>query len=378
MTEKPNRPREYDAVLGGKNPPPVNAAVLGGIEGVKKRLTANDELVRVEAIRDTMKYGEAGLDVAIASLKDKSPKVRRAVLNLLEEKLSHPKVKALSGEGIALVNHKLIETYREEFETVTVNEFGEIIKRDRRLTEMFAEDLGDGVQLEMVSIPGGSFMMGSPEDEEGRDGSESPQHKVNIPPFFLGRYSVTQQQYEAVMGYNPSYFKGANRPVEMINWNQATEFCQRLSQKTGRQYRLPSEAEWEYACRAGTTTPFCFGETITTDLANYYGKKTYGSAPEGVFRRQTTDVGSFPPNAFGLYDMHGNVWEWCQDVWHGNYNGAPTDGSAWESGGDSAFRVLRGGSWLFESCRCADRFLRHASGSYHYDVGFRVALVPGL
>ncbi|NEP44130.1 MAG: formylglycine-generating enzyme family protein, partial [Okeania sp. SIO2H7] len=165
MTENQNRPREYDAVLGGNNPPPVNAAVLGGIEGVKRRLTFPDELVRVGAVKDTIKYGEAGLDLAIASLKDKSPQVRHAVLNLLQEKLTHPKVKTLLGKELKLVNNTLIKIYQEKFETVTVNARGEIIKRELAQAEIFVEDLGGGVKLEMVSIPGGSFLMGSPENE---------------------------------------------------------------------------------------------------------------------------------------------------------------------------------------------------------------------
>ena len=371
MTEKPNQPRKYDAVLGGKNSPPVNAAVLGGIEGVKMRLTAADELVRVAAVRDTVKYGEAGLDLAIASLDDNSPQVRWAAIYLLQEKLSHPKVKPL------LANGKLIAIYREEFETVTVNDRGEVVKREPRQAEILAEDLGRGVELEMVSIPGGSFLMGSPEGEGLNN--ERPQHQVNVPPFFLGKYPVTQKQYEAVMGNNPSHFKGANRPVECVSWKDATDFCRQLSQKTEKNYRLPSEAEWEYACRAGTTTPFSFGETITTDLVNYRGTITYGSAPKGIYREETTDVGSFPPNAFGLYDMHGNVWEWCEDVSHKNYNGAPTDGSAWESAGNSSFRMQRGGSWYFKhrNCRSANR-LRCVPGYCNNNLGFRVVLLPGL
>ena len=266
-----------------------------------------------------------------------------------------------------------------EFETVTVNAQGEIIKREPRQAEIFVENLGRGVELEMVSIPGGSFLMGSPKSEEGRRNNESPQHRVKVPPFFLGKYLVTQQQYEAVMGNNPSHFKGANRPVEYVNWDDATEFCKRLSHLTGKIYRLPSEAEWEYACRAGTTTPFYFGETITTDLVNYNGNFTYGSGLKGVYRERTTDVGSFPPNAFGLYDMHGNVWEWCQDVWHDNYNDAPTDGSAWESGGNSSYRLQRGGSWVYfpEHCRGAYRYGSVAGNCSNY-WGFRVVLLPGL
>jgi serine/threonine protein kinase len=164
------------------------------------------------------------------------------------------------------------------------------------------------------------------------------------------------------------------RPVEKVNWDKAIEFCNKLSQTTGKTYRLLSEAEWEYACRAGTTTPFHFGETITPDLVNYDGNNPYGAAPKGLYRQQTTDVGSFPPNAFGLYDMHGNVWEWCSDKWHDNYNGAPTDGSSWETGG-SEYRVQRGGSWDFDAvgCRCALRICGSADRRWRLR-GFRVAV----
>jgi formylglycine-generating enzyme required for sulfatase activity len=244
-------------------------------------------------------------------------------------------------------------------ELVTVNAQGQIISR-RPLPQVktFTEDLGNGVSLEMVAIPGGTFTMGSPSTEEERSDDESPQHQVTVKPFSMGKFEVTQAQYQAIMGNNPSRFKGANRPVETVSWNDAVEFCQRLSKKTGRTYRLPSEAEWEYAARAGTTTPFYFGETITADLANYNGNYTYASAPKGEYREQTTDVGSFPPNAFGLYDMHGNVWEWCLDTWHDNYNGAPTDGSAWIDKNDNqSQKLLRGGSWsdLPRDCRSAYR-----------------------
>jgi formylglycine-generating enzyme required for sulfatase activity len=156
---------------------------------------------------------------------------------------------------------------------------------------------------------------------------------------------------------------------------EAVEFCARLSKKTGKSYRLPSESQWEYACRAGTTTPFHFGETITLGLANYDSRYTYGIQPTTKYRQQTTEVGSFPPNAFGLYDMHGNVLEWCADVWHDNYNGAPADGSAWESGEDNSLRVLRGGSWNYipQTCRSASRswYLLNSTGKIY---GFRVAL----
>jgi formylglycine-generating enzyme required for sulfatase activity len=161
--------------------------------------------------------------------------------------------------------------------------------------------------------------------------------------------------------------------VEQVSWDDAVEFCQRLSKHTGREYRLPSEAEWEYACRAGTTTPFHFGSTITPDLANYDGNYTYGAGPKGKYREQTTDVGSLPPNALGLYDMHGNVWEWCLDHWHDTYEGAPTDGSAWLSSGESKLRLLRGGSWgsLPRNCRSALRYW-YARVNQYYSLGFRL------
>jgi len=240
------------------------------------------------------------------------------------------------------------------------------------------------IGLEMVAIPGGTFMMGSPPEELEHQEDESPQHSVTVQPFFMGKYPVTQAQWRFVaqlrpvnkeLNPDPSNFKGDNRPVEQVSWEDAVEFCLRLSQYTGRTYSLPSEAQWEYACRAGTTTPFHFGETITTDLANYNGNYAYGQGPTGVYREETTAVGSFGvANNFGLYDMHGNVWEWCQDHWHSNYEGAPTDGSAWLSNKeDSNRRLLRGGSWYNdpEVCRSA---CRHDSflGYDNDDIGFRV------
>jgi formylglycine-generating enzyme required for sulfatase activity len=232
----------------------------------------------------------------------------------------------------------------------------------------FLELLPGVPHLEMVSIPGGTFLMGSPESEPERDGDrESPQHQVTVESFFMGRYPVTQAQWRAVaalpqvtreLDRDPSRFEGDNRPVERVTWHDAVEFCARLSVHAGRQYRLPTEAEWEYACRAGTTTPFHFGETITSELANYSGTTTYADGPPGERRGETTPVDHFEgANAYGLTNMHGNVWEWCQDHWHSNYDGAPTDGSAWVEGGDSSQRVLRGGSWLNSPryCRSAYR-----------------------
>ncbi|MEM9276606.1 MAG: SUMF1/EgtB/PvdO family nonheme iron enzyme [Cyanobacteria bacterium P01_F01_bin.143] len=260
-----------------------------------------------------------------------------------------------------------------EFETVTVNDKGEEVSRSDHQAKFFKEDLGNGVILEMVSISAGEFEMGSPGGEKDRDSDESPQRKVSVPAFFMGRFAVTQSQYKAVIGNNPARFRGDPRPVERISWDEATKFCQKLSDKTGRNYRLPSEAEWEYACRAGTISPFHFGATLTSNLANYDGNFTYQSEPKGKYRQETTEVGSFPPNAFGLYDMHGNVWEWCLDYSHGNYNGAPIDGSAWLDDNDNDYRMLRGGSWLNDPwyCRSAGRGRYNPAQRYNY-FGLRV------
>ncbi|QIR40309.1 formylglycine-generating enzyme family protein [Tolypothrix sp. PCC 7910] len=271
------------------------------------------------------------------------------------------------------------------FETVTVNAQGKVIKKEQNQAFYFVESLGE-VRLEMVAIPGGQFLMGSPPDEPERDDDESPQHEVTVQPFFLAKYPVTQAQWRFVaqlpqinreLDPDPSEFQGDNRPVEQVSWDDAVEFCDRLSQYTGRPYRLPSEAEWEYACRAGTTSPFHFGETITTDLANYDGNYTYGDAPKGVYQGETTPVGSFGvANAFGLYDMHGNVDEWCMDNWHENYESAPKDGSAWLiDNNNNSHRLLRGGSWDYNPgiCRSADRY-NDLDADYRYNnIGFRVA-----
>ena len=215
------------------------------------------------------------------------------------------------------------------------------VQPDTMRAQSFMDNL-NGVPIEMVLVPGWIFRMGSPESEGPND--ERPQHQVAVPAFYMSKYEVTQAQYRAVMGVNPSEFQGDDLPVENVSWKDAMEFCNRASSITKRSYRLPTEAEWEYAARAGTTTIFAFGNSISSAQANFDGRNPYGGAPAGVYRQQTTPVGSYKPNAFGLYDMHGNVWEWCSDTYHNSYIGAPTDGSAWvESSGD---RVVRGGSWL--------------------------------
>jgi formylglycine-generating enzyme required for sulfatase activity/SpoVK/Ycf46/Vps4 family AAA+-type ATPase len=278
-----------------------------------------------------------------------------------------------------------------EFETISINRRGEIIERETKVAQYFNEDLGEGITLEMVVIPGGSFMMGSPEGEGYN--SEKPLHKVTVLPFFMGKYPITQAQWRAVAALpqvnrnlkpNPSYFKGDNLPVEQVSWYDAVEFCDRLSQHTGKSYRLPSEAEWEYACRAATTTPFHFGETITRELANYNSRRIFADEPQGESRNQTTPVKQFSANAFGLYDMHGNVWEWCLDDWHNNYEGAPTDGSPWfNNKNDNLYQksgsaVLRGGSWIYdpEGCRSAFRYVG-TRVNRNYTFGFRIVCAAG-
>ena len=243
----------------------------------------------------------------------------------------------------------------------------------------------DTLPLEMAAIPGGRFLMGSPVDEEGHDSRESPQHEVDIEPFFMGRYPVTQAQWWSVsampqiqreLNPSPSRFRGDRLPVEQVSWDDAVEFCGRLSAYTGRQYCLPTEAQWEYACRAGTTTPFHFGDTISTEVANYNGS-AYAAGPQGKTRGKTAPVDQLGiANSFGLSDMHGNVWEWCQDCWHGSYEGAPSDGQAWLTDGEVAHRILRGGSWFIYPghCRSASRDNSNPENRT-YNIGFRVSCV---
>jgi formylglycine-generating enzyme required for sulfatase activity len=262
-----------------------------------------------------------------------------------------------------------------EFETVTVDERGRVVQRDGHTGRGIVEDLGEGHALELMAIPGGRFLMGAAEGEGYPD--EHPQRAVRVAPFYLGRYPVTQKQWAAVMG-EPARcrFVGDRLPVENVSWRAAREFCRRLALRSRRRYRLPSEAQWEYGCRAGTTTAFAFGPTTSTELANYVGEQPpYRGGPPGIYRHTTTEVGSFPPNAFGLYDMHGNVWEWCADPWHEDYRGAPGTGRTWAAGGDTHWRVLRGGCWHDgpELNRSAARlkFDPHTGDDF---IGFRVAL----
>jgi formylglycine-generating enzyme required for sulfatase activity len=258
-------------------------------------------------------------------------------------------------------------------------------KSDSVRTTVYQEFLTDGIAITMVQIPSGSFQMGSPATEAERESNEGPQHEVQLQSFFLGQTQVTQAQWQEVANWppvdlklnpNPALYQGANRPVETVSWEEAMEFCRRLSKRTMLPYTLPSEAQWEYSCRAGNPSPFAFGHTLRPDLANYNGNFTYGSGPKGEFREKTTEVGSFAANAWGLHDMHGNVWEWCLDSWHETYKGAPPDGSAWTTDG-GANRLLRGGSWGSNprNCRSADR-LKRLLDTRDSAFGFRLCLFP--
>src|SRR5262245_44470498 len=263
------------------------------------------------------------------------------------------------------------------YEVVTADSRGLVLERRREFSQYFLEQIVPGITIEMLEIPGGTFLMGSVETElEGlkkvyvsgvenelkeslirRLQSETPQRLVKIKPMYMGKTEITQAQWRAVAAQpkvkrelisDPSNFKGGNRPVEKVSWEDAVEFCERLSRATGRKYRLPTEAEWEYAARAGTSTQFHFGDAISTDWSNFHGKYVFASSPKGGFNQQTVPVATYGvANAFGLYDMHGNVWEWCQDRWHENYASAPTDGQAWESEKDSIayLKTIRGGGW---------------------------------
>ena len=254
---------------------------------------------------------------------------------------------------------------------------------------------------QMVVVPAGDYMMGSPSSEKDQRDDESPRHRVTISkPFAVGKYEVTRGEFrefvsdtghlsgrgcnywtgeewkksDAYSWRNPGFAQGEDAPVVCVDWNDAKAYVKWLSGKTGHQYQLLSESEWEYVARAGTTGPFHFGRTISTDQANYHGEYVYGSGRKGVFREKTVSVGRFPSNGYGLHDVHGNVWEWVEDCWHSDYSGAPTDGRAWTSGGDCNRRVLRGGSWgnAPRNLRAAIRFWDGA-GNRSNGGGFRVA-----
>jgi formylglycine-generating enzyme required for sulfatase activity len=301
----------------------------------------------------------------------------------------------------AIVPSATFETF--EFTVATLDSAGVMKGGMQREGRLFREDLGSGESLEMVELPSGNFWMGSSQTEFGqvvkelqRVGlpseqtrevarSETPHGQVQVVSFFLSRREITQAQWAQAADWpqvrielkpEPSFFRGKDRPVEQVTWEEAIEFCDRLSARTGRPYRLPSEGEWEFACRAGTLTPFHFGETISSTAANFDATFPWGRTAAGTRRQQTIESGSTgAANAFGLLDMHGNVQEWCMDPWHPNYNGSPSGASVWETGGDPHYRVVRGGSYSSAAafCRSSSRTRKESTRRFS-DTGFRVAI----
>jgi formylglycine-generating enzyme required for sulfatase activity len=263
-------------------------------------------------------------------------------------------------------------------------------EQTRYTVSIFKEPLAEGVELEMVAIPSGKFMMGSPKDDDNGYDDERPQHEVTVQPFFMSATVVTQAQWRVVAGFdqvlrpidlNPSNFKGDERPVEQVSWESAEEFCLRLSAYAGREwdYRLPTEAECEYACRAGTSTLFHFGETIVERVANYNASYTYQNEKKGKESKATTPVKKYLPNSFGLYDCHGNVLEWCQDDWNSDYKGAPDDGRAWidpkskNKSSNVLLKVLRGGSWINSPGKCRSAYREnYTCANSRSRIGFRI------
>jgi eukaryotic-like serine/threonine-protein kinase len=246
---------------------------------------------------------------------------------------------------------------------ITIIKTGKVAHRP----DSYNQWLSQRIALKMQHVPVGRYWMGSPADDSVSESSEKPQHFVITKPFYLSSNPITQLQYKTLICTNPSYYQSYTHPVETVSYFDAAEFCRILSEQVERKYRLPTEAEWEYACRANTTSRFSFGDTANPERCCYRSSKT------GEITRAPDSIESYPANQFGLYDMHGNVWEWCQDRWHNDYKNAPHDGSAWMCDDDLSSRVIRGGSWqdYDRSCRSASR--DHLDQTVKLaNVGFRV------
>jgi formylglycine-generating enzyme required for sulfatase activity len=329
-----------------------------------------------------------------------------------------PEPRLVSGLMSQLKQPDPIKLHSFEFSVLTLSSEGVTLDQHPEQGEFFIEHLGSGIRLEMIKVQGGTFSMGSAEGELRRKTTEGPQHPVHVPTFYMSKYEVTLAQWSKVRkmvavdkDMRPPYFyqfsnlfpdgagpagifillfdlfrwllnctRRRKLPMQAMSWYEAAEFCNRLSIKTGRRYRLPTEAEWEYACRAHTTTPFSSGETITSEYVNYDGRYPYGLAPRGRYRKRATPVGKMRiSNALGLFDMHGNLWEWCLDRWHQDYEGAPNTAIEWKSDGDESLRVQRGGSFRTYASRCRSAARRSSDPNpptHELDptVGFRVVV----
>ena len=379
--------------LADGRPSVAQAAANARLWDRRIREMETDERELLEALTGTL----ASLDADIASLiqrlsaqREKAERDKKARERAERERIAHEKAQ-----------RERAQRERAEAE----RRAREKAERERVEREKAAHAVGRVFRdcpdcPEMIVVPSGRFTMGSPRSEQGRQNDEGPAHPVTIQyRFAVSVHEVTRGEFgrfvaatNRVMGdscwtlegkwieragvgwRNPVFSQEDNHPVVCVSWRDAKAYVRWLLEQTGKRYRLLSEAEWEYAARAGTTVPFHFGATISTDQANYHGSYTYGSGREGVYLGRTTPVGSFPANGFGLHDMHGNVWEWVEDCWHEDYSGAPTDGSAWLSGGTCERRVLRGGSWYNApwNLRSADRAW-FVAGYRPYAIGFRVA-----
>lgn len=316
-----------------------------------------------------------------------------AVFNSRQFRSEDPIALSIRNESLILACEESLQAFPSllsslkelAFEFIFNDSQGEILSSESGRAYLLTEVLNDGINLELIFIPKGEFIMGS---TERISLNELPEHQVEIQPFFMGRYPVTQEQWKVIANMPkvdrelkklPSRKGGKKHPVVEITWEDASEFCKRLSKLTKRIYRLPSEVEWEYACRAGTRTPYHFGNAITADLANYDGNYPCRPDLKGVFRNRTTPVEAFRnPNPFGIFDMHGNVWEWCADDWHDNYTNAPCDGRAWRDKDTNPSKVMRGGSWVTEAMKCRSACRQRGNINYKFpDTGFRVVCEPG-
>jgi formylglycine-generating enzyme required for sulfatase activity len=387
----------------------VTREILGELVGLPNGFTVHTEEVEVATVK-VLKGDEAALFEQISWLMDSNPISQAQLYQGMKAEMDNlsSKYPSLVIAGILQNNPNYLSVFRSE--TVFVDSTGQITTRQAVEASYFVvntyaltdnQESLDSEKLEpylikMMVIPPGEFLMGAPASEKGSTEDERPQHKVNLSSFYMSQTPITQAQWRAIasvenlkvnidLELEPSRFKGDNLPVESVNWDQAVEFCQRLSNLIGLNYHLPSEAQWEYACRGFNTLrkaypPFHFGDTLTSELANYNGTETYADEPQGTYREKTTPVRMFPPNTYGLYDLHGNVWEWCADDWHDNYDGAPSDGRPWRDNKKSNRIVMRGGSWFYRpnNCRSAYRYyFFYWRDVVNINIGFRVVCVVG-
>jgi eukaryotic-like serine/threonine-protein kinase len=301
--------------------------------------------------------------------------VSLAPSSIINPKKNYPNIENFTFETIILESEKKLFGLMSSIKK-------NIITKTR---QFFVEYIGEGVNIDMIFIPSGSFLMGTNNTEHGRNKDENPQHLVKLNSFYISKYPITQIQWRTVSLFpkisrplksNPSFYKGDNLPVEKISWLDAQEYCKRLTKYTGRTYRLPTESEWEYACRAETKTAYFFGETITPDFANYNTQTNDNKKNTSQLDKKTTPVDNFYPNSFGLYDFHGNIWEWCEDHYAHNYIHKPKNGSAFYGAIANQPRVVRGGSWSLplEYCRSAKRGSYAPDSNFNF-IGFRIVCV---